>query len=144
MNMMNKIMGTNLKAVECYRTEDAEMVIVILGSAAGVVKDVVDYYRDVKGLKVGVVRPVLFNPPCYQELAYGVRNAKVITVLERTGTSHNQLLLTDIQAALQVSLRAGSEGRKSIGSTVAATCPPFCTGYTVWEARTLTNTMLQQ
>jgi len=112
MNVMNKIMETNLKAVECYRTEDAEMVIVILGSAAGVLKDVVDYYREVKGLKVGVVRPVLFNPPCYQELAYGVRNAKVITVLERTGMAHNQLLLGDIQAALQVSLRAGREGRE--------------------------------
>lgn len=112
MNLMNEIMGTNLKAVECYRTEDAEMVIVILGSAAGVLKDVVDYYRDVKGLKVGVVRPVLFSPPCYQELAYGLRNAKVITVLERTGMAHGQVLMADIQAALQVSLRAGREGRE--------------------------------
>ncbi|MCK5194883.1 MAG: hypothetical protein KAQ71_13810, partial [Desulfobulbaceae bacterium] len=112
MNVMNKIMGTDLKVVECYRTEDAEMVIVILGSAVGVLKDVVDYYREVKGLKVGVVRPVLFNPPCYQELAYGIRNAKVVTVLERTGMAHNQLLVADIQAALQVSIRAGREGRE--------------------------------
>lgn len=112
MNAMNQIMETDLKAVECYRTEDADMVVVILGSAAGVVKDVVDYYRDVKGLNIGVVRPVLFNPPCFQELAYGVRNAKVITVLERTGMAHNQLLLADIQAALQISLRAGREGRE--------------------------------
>ncbi len=111
MNVMNKIMGTDLKAVECYRTEDAEMVVVIMGSAAGVMKDVVDYYRDVKGLKIGVMRPVLFNPPCYQELAYGVRNAKVITVMERTGMAHNQLLLADIQDALLISLRAGREGR---------------------------------
>ncbi|MDP2975348.1 MAG: hypothetical protein Q8N45_03950, partial [Anaerolineales bacterium] len=47
MNNMNKILGTNLKVVDCYRTEDADMVVVILGSAAGVIKDVVDYYRDV-------------------------------------------------------------------------------------------------
>jgi len=112
MYVMNKILGTNLKVVECYRTEDADMVISILGSAAGVVKDVVDYYRDVKGYKVGVVRPILFNPPCYEELAYGLRKAKVITVLERSGTAHNQLLLYDIQAALQISLRAGREGKK--------------------------------
>ena len=112
MNAMNKTLGTNLKVVECYRTEDADMVVVILGSAAGVVKDVVDYYRDVKGYKIGVVRPVLFNPPCYEELAYGMRKAKVISVLERTGTAHNQLLLADVQAALQISLRAGREGKK--------------------------------
>jgi len=86
MNNMNKILGTNLKVVDCYRTEDADMVVVILGSAAGVIKDVVDYYRDVKGYKIGVVRPVLFNPPCYEELAYGMRKAKVISVMERTGT----------------------------------------------------------
>jgi pyruvate-ferredoxin/flavodoxin oxidoreductase len=112
MNTMNKIMGTNLKVVECYRTEEADMVVVLLGSAAGVVKDVVDYYRDVKGYKIGVVRPVLFNPPCYEELAYGMRKAKVISVLERSGTTHNQLLLADVQASLQVSLRAGREGKK--------------------------------
>ena len=112
MNIMNQILGTNLKVVECYRTEDADMVVVILGSAAGVVKDVVDYYRDVKDYKIGVVRPVLFNPPCYEELAYGMRKAKVISVLERTGTAHNQLLLADVQASLQISLRAGREGKK--------------------------------
>ncbi len=112
MNAMNKTLGTNLKVVECYRTEDADMVVVILGSAAGVVKDVVDYYRDVKGYKIGVVRPVLFNPPCYEELAYGMRKAKVISVLERAGTAHNQLLLADVQASLQISLRAGREGKK--------------------------------
>jgi len=87
-------------------------VVMVLGSAAGVVKDVVDYYRDVKGYKIGVVRPVLFNPPCYEELAYGLRNAKVISVLERSATAHNQLLLADVQAALQISIRAGREGKK--------------------------------
>jgi pyruvate-ferredoxin/flavodoxin oxidoreductase len=112
MNIMNNILGTNHKVVECYRTEDADMVVVILGSAAGVIKDVVDYYRDVKGYKIGVVRPVLFTPPCYEELAYGMRKAELITVLERTGTAHNQLLMADVQAALQVSLRAGREGKK--------------------------------
>ena len=112
MNAMNKIMQTNLKVVECYRTEDADLVVAILGSAAGVVKDVVDYYRDVKGYKIGVVRPVLFNPPCYEELAYGMRKAQVVSVLERSGMAHNQLLLADVQAALQVSIRAGREGKR--------------------------------
>jgi|UniRef100_A0A7C3SJS5 pyruvate-ferredoxin/flavodoxin oxidoreductase len=111
MNLMNRLIGTNLKVVECYRTEDADLVVVILGSAAGVIKDVVDYYRDVKGYRIGVVRPVLFNPPCYEELAYGLRKAKVVCVLERSATAHNQLLLADVQAALQVSIRAGREGR---------------------------------
>ena len=40
-----------------------------------------------------------------------MRKAKVISVLERSGTAHNQLLLADVQAALQVSIRAGREGK---------------------------------
>ncbi|UCG14371.1 MAG: 2-oxoacid:acceptor oxidoreductase family protein [Deltaproteobacteria bacterium] len=111
MDMMNQILGTNYKVVECYRTEDADMVITVIGSAAGVMKDVVDYYREVKGWRVGIVRPVLFTPQCYEELAYGMRKAKVVSVLERSGNAHNQLLMADIQAALQVSNRAGREGR---------------------------------
>lgn len=113
MNNMNQILGTNHKVVDCYRTEDAEMVMVILGSAAGVLKDVVDYYRESKGWKIGVVRPVLFNPPCYGELAYGMRHAKAVTVLERSAMAHGQLLLGDVQAALQISIRAGREGRET-------------------------------
>ena len=112
MEMMNQILNTNHKVVECYRTEDADMVVLLMGSATGVVKDVVDYYRNTRGWKVGLVRPVLFTPPCYEELAYGVRNAKIITVLERSGTAHNQLLMADIQTALQVSHRAGREGKR--------------------------------
>ncbi len=112
MYVMNRILGSNLKVVECYRTADADLVVVVLGSAAGVVKEVVDYYRDVKGYRIGVVRPVLFNPPCYEELAFGLRQAQVVTVLERSATAHNQLLLYDVQAALQISMRAGREGRK--------------------------------
>ncbi len=118
MNMMNQILDTNLKVVENYRTADAEMVIVILGSAAGVVKDMIDYYRTAKGIKVGLVRPVLFTPPCYEELAYGMRSAKVVTVLERSAIAHNQPLKVDVMAALQMAVSAAPEatpyGRKEM------------------------------
>jgi len=103
MNVMNRILGTNLKVVENYRTDDADMAIVVLGSAVGVVKDVVDYYRASNGWKIGVVRPVLFTPPCYAELAFGLRNAKAITVLERSAVAHNRLLGEDVRAALETS-----------------------------------------
>ena len=110
MNVMNRILGTNLKVVENYRTDDADMAIVVLGSAVGVVKDVVDYYRASKGWKIGVVRPVLFTPPCYEELAFGLRNAKSVTVLERSAVAHNRLLGEDVRSALEISLRASREG----------------------------------
>ncbi len=103
MHVMNQMLGTRLEVVQHYRTEDADMVVVVIGSAVGVIKDVVDYYRDVKGWKVGVTRPVLFTPPCYEEISQGVRSAKAVTVLERAAVAHNQLLLRDVQVALQLS-----------------------------------------
>ncbi len=109
MHVMNQVLGTRLEVVENYRTEDADMVIVVIGSAVGVVKDVVDYCRDVKGWKVGITRPVLFTPPCYEEIAEGVRGAKVVTVLERAAIAHNQPLLRDVQVALQLSPPQGGE-----------------------------------
>ena len=109
MRVMNQLLGTRLELVEHYRTEDADMVIVVIGSAVGVVKDVVDYYRDVKGWKIGVTRPVLFTPPCYEEIAQGVRGAKAVTVLERAAIAHNQPLLRDVQVALQLSPPEGGQ-----------------------------------
>jgi pyruvate-ferredoxin/flavodoxin oxidoreductase len=103
MHVMNQMLGTRLEVVEHYRTEDADMVIVVIGSGVGVVKDVVDYCRDVKGWKIGITRPVLFTPPCYEEIAQGIRGAKVVTVLERAAIAHNQPLLRDVQVALQLS-----------------------------------------
>ncbi len=103
MHVMNRLIGTDLEVVDRYRTEDADMVLVLIGSAAGVAKDIADYYRDVRGWKVGVTRPVLFTPPCYEEIALGVRGAKAVTVLERAAVAHNQPLFRDVQAALQMS-----------------------------------------
>ena len=48
-------------AVEAYRLDDAERVIVALGSTAGTVKDVVDELRD-EGEAVGLLKIVSFRP----------------------------------------------------------------------------------
>ncbi len=77
-----KISGRSYGYFEEYRLEDAEMVIVVLNSAAGTTKDVVDEYRD-KGLKVGLLKPRLFRPFPYEEVADALSNAKVIAVLDR-------------------------------------------------------------
>jgi pyruvate ferredoxin oxidoreductase alpha subunit len=55
------ISGRQSGALEAYRVEDAERVVVALGSTAGTVKDVVDELRD-EGEAVGVVKVVSFRP----------------------------------------------------------------------------------
>ena len=99
--LMNKILGTNLDVVENYKTEGAEYIVVMMGAGAETMKEVIDYYRD-KGVPIGMVRPVLFYPPCCEEIAYGIQNAKVITVLEKVAKSNERFLYKDVNEALSL------------------------------------------
>lgn len=101
MAIMNEILGTNLDVVENYRTEDAEFTIVMMGAGSETMKDVVDYYRD-KGVAVGLVRPVLFYPPCIEEIAYGIQNSKVITVIEKVAEANERYLYRDVNEACKI------------------------------------------
>ncbi|MBI5408339.1 MAG: pyruvate ferredoxin oxidoreductase, partial [Nitrospirae bacterium] len=67
---------------ETYRLEDAEMAIVVMSSAAGTTKDIIDQYRD-KGVKVGLLKPRLFRPFPYLEIADALKHLKAIAVLDR-------------------------------------------------------------
>ncbi len=98
MRVMNAILGTSLDVVEDYHAAESEYVVVCLGAAAGTMKEAIDYYR-AKGVSVGLLRPVLFNPVCTEELARGIQNAKVVSVLEKTALANEGVLLRDIKHA---------------------------------------------
>lgn len=77
-----KLSGRKYGLFEAYRLDDAEIALVILNSAAGTSKDVVDEFRD-RGVKVGILKPRLFRPFPYQEVAEALKNAKVVCVMDR-------------------------------------------------------------
>ncbi len=77
-----KLSGRKYGLFETYRLEDAEIAIVILSSAAGTTKDVVDRYRD-KGIKAGLLKPRMFRPFPYEDVAAALRHLKAIAVLDR-------------------------------------------------------------
>lgn len=77
-----KLSGRKYGLFEAYRLEDAEVALVILNSAAGTSKDVIDEFRD-KGVKVGLLKPRLFRPFPYAEVAEALKNAKVVCVMDR-------------------------------------------------------------
>ena len=56
-----KISGRNYGFFEEYRTEDAEYIMLIMGSAAGTAKAAVDELRE-EGWKVGVLKLRVFRP----------------------------------------------------------------------------------
>jgi len=77
-----KISGRGYGLFETYRLEDAEIGLVILNSAAGTSKDVVDSFRD-RGIKAGLLRPRLFRPFPYGEVGEALKHLKAVCVLDR-------------------------------------------------------------
>ena len=70
--------------VENYRTEDADAVLVVAGSAAGTAKEVVDRLRG-EGLKVGVARLRVFRPFPSEEITE-LSSRGVVGVFDRSYT----------------------------------------------------------
>lgn len=68
--------------IETYKTEDADFVIVTLGTISGLVKEVVDDLRD-KGQKVGLLRIRYLRPFPNEEIVEALKNVKAIGVLEK-------------------------------------------------------------
>lgn len=74
--------GRGYGLFDSYMLEDAELVVVILNSAAGTTKVAVDELRKA-GKKVGVLRPRLFRPFPHAEFADALKGAKAVAVLDR-------------------------------------------------------------
>lgn len=77
--------GRSYAAVEGYRLDDAETVLVCMGSTAGTVKDVVDELRD-GGEPVGLVQLRSFRPFPAGRLRALLTGARRIEVLDRADT----------------------------------------------------------
>ena len=69
--------------IEEYRTDDADIVIVASGSAAGTVRTVVDAKRE-EGVKVGLVKIRLFRPFPVERLIKALKGKKAIGVIDRS------------------------------------------------------------
>ena len=74
--------GRRLGAVDAYRVDGAERVIVALGSTVGTIKDTVDELRD-EGEPVGVLRICSFRPFPAAEIAALLDGVETVIVLDR-------------------------------------------------------------
>ena len=75
--------GRKYGLFEEYRTEDADYIMLIIGSAAGTAKQAVDDLRN-KGEKVGLIKLRVFRPFPGDELAEAVKNCKGLAIMDRT------------------------------------------------------------
>ena len=74
--------GREYGLMEKYMLDDADVAIVILSSAAGTTKVAVDELRK-KGKKVGILRPRLFRPFPFKEVADALKGVKAVACLDR-------------------------------------------------------------
>jgi pyruvate ferredoxin oxidoreductase alpha subunit len=86
---------------EEYRLDDADMVMVILGSSAGTAKDVIDEYRE-KGVKVGLLKLRMFRPFPAEQLKAVLAGRKAVAVCDRSASfgGHGGPVFTEIRSAL--------------------------------------------
>lgn len=69
--------------VELYKLEDAEIVVVCIGSTAGTLKVVIDQLRQ-EGIKAGLLRLRTFRPLPVEEIRNALKNAKAIAVMDKS------------------------------------------------------------
>lgn len=77
-----ELFGRNYGRVMGYGLEDADTVVVCMGSMAGTVKHVVSQYR-AEGKKVGLLRVVSFRPFPAKEVAEALKGVKNVAVIDR-------------------------------------------------------------
>ncbi len=103
MDKVNAKIGTNYKLFNYYGAEDAEHVIVAMGSACETIEETIDYLL-AQGKKVGLVTVRLYRPFCAQALIDAIPDSvKQISVLDRTKEpgSQGEPLYLDVVAALK-------------------------------------------
>lgn len=77
-----KISGRKYGLFEEYRTEDADYIMLMIGSAAGTAKQAVDDLRE-KGKKVGILKLRVFRPFPAKEIAEALKNCKAVAIMDR-------------------------------------------------------------
>jgi pyruvate ferredoxin oxidoreductase alpha subunit len=86
--------------VRTYRCEDAETIVIALGSVLGTIKDAVDEMR-ADGTKIGVLGITSFRPFPLGAVRAALQNAKRVVVLEKSfSVGLGGVVSTDVRLAL--------------------------------------------
>ena len=77
-----EISGREYGFFEEYKTEDADYIMLLMGSAAGTAKEAVDHLRE-QGKKVGVLKLRVFRPFPAEEIAKALKGCKAVAIMDR-------------------------------------------------------------
>ena len=121
MGKINAKLGTDYKLFNYYGAEDADRVIIAMGSICDVAEEVIDY-MNAHGEKVGLVKVRLYRPFRADKLVEAIpATVKKIAVLDRTKEpgALGEPLYLDVVASLAAQGRSGIQvigGRYGLGS----------------------------
>ena len=102
MDKVNAKIGTDYKLFNYYGAEDAESVIIAMGSVNETIEETIDYLNE-RGAKVGLIKVRLYRPFSNEALIAAIpKTVKVINVLDRTKEpgANGEPLYLDVVAAL--------------------------------------------
>jgi pyruvate ferredoxin oxidoreductase alpha subunit len=86
--------------VRTYRTNDAETIIIAMGSVLGTIKDTVDEMRE-EGHKVGVLGIISYRPFPLEQVRAALINCKRFLVLEKSlAVGMGGIVATDVRMAV--------------------------------------------
>ncbi|KPK16807.1 MAG: pyruvate ferredoxin oxidoreductase [Myxococcales bacterium SG8_38] len=127
--------GRRYARVMTYRVDDADYLIVGQGSMVPSAEAVVDYLRQTRGLKVGVVDMVMFRPFPSDLIGRILRGKRGVTVLERLDQplAADLPLMREIRATVSKCLENGRDSQNPPYPELAAytslhDAPPLFSG----------------
>jgi len=92
--------GRTNPAVECYRTEDAEYLFVMMGAFATKARQAVGQLREA-GWPIGLVRPRLFRPFPAEKIREALKGKQGVAVIDQNiSFGHGGVLHTEIASAI--------------------------------------------
>lgn len=93
--------GLNYRGlIETYKAEDADIILLSIGSVCGTMKYIVDEYRD-SGEKVGLVKLRVYRPFPMEEMRNILKDAKAVAVVEKdVSVGYQGGLMIDLKSAL--------------------------------------------
>jgi pyruvate ferredoxin oxidoreductase alpha subunit len=101
-----KISGREYGIFENYKVDNAEKVIVAMGSVCGTIKDAIDKLEK-EGEKAGLLQLSLFRPFPYEDIKKALSKAKEVIVMDRNLTfGTKQVLASEISHAIKKPVRS--------------------------------------
>jgi pyruvate-ferredoxin/flavodoxin oxidoreductase len=104
--------GRRYRRVAAYRCEDAQWLILGMGSMVVQAQAVADWLRETRGLKVGVVNVTMYRPFPGDLLGHLLKGRKGVAVLERTDQplAEDLPLMREVRATLSKCLENAQAG----------------------------------